>query len=603
MSSLRGKTGKKSVIKKSHFTRPNNFPIKKKIVSFISSINYKAIIKDIFNRLLYFFLIFLIFPIISVFMWLMLIKGNLNFINIISLLFTFILNLMVFAKIMSLRTNWGLFVKFPQPLSWKHILLREKIFGVNATFWISYGVFYVIYDDIWRVVNHPQSWTNTMVEYYEFILTITTVVFIIMMFEGFSLMFVLLGKATYYLLFKNTDQVKNVNFERARKKHFIASSASFHATNSIIVLGLVLIISIISAKIVSDQIDNLFLDPTSFDPFGFFTSLVFGFLLLSYFIISLNNMVFKQFKWEHDIDIKRSIPILLVCLFVFINVIYFTKYFAVAMVYLPVNAKDPATIMLSKTLSPAGIPWFEDKFFVALITLMDYLTFSIISAMLVYLIFFAQTSKKHIVEFLEKSRNLLNDNNESSLESKVIEKFFSKQLKNQKFAKYYSLFFYIYNLGVPFLASWIIMYLLLSDVKNGTGEFDIAVHKYQYKILAYGLLMFPFTIILGQVQKYHRYSLTYFISKDIWVKFAKYLTVHCSIVNGCLIDLFIRGVYRLSKEYGNIEPPSSIQTFQSFLISIFVLGFLFSGISSKVEEFIIKVYDYDVNNNLKEIKN
>ncbi|MGI5992489.1 MAG: hypothetical protein ACOX79_08895 [Methanosarcina sp.] len=307
-------------------------------------------------------------------------------------------------------------------------------------------------------------------------------------------------------------------------------------------------------------------------------------------------------KWEHDIDIKRNIPTLLVCLFFFINVIYFTKYLAVAMVYFPIDANDPATIMLSKTLTPAGKPLLEDKFFVALVTLMNYLTFSFISAGVVYLIFFAQTSKKHIVEFLEKSRNLLNDDNELGSMSKLIEKLFSKQLKNQKFGKYYSLFFYIYSLGIPFLASWIIMYLLFSDVKNGTGEFNIAVHKYEYGILAYGFLMLPFTTILGQVQKYHRYSLTYFISKDIWVKFAKYSTIHSSIVDACLVDLFIRGVYRLSKEYGNIEPPSSIQTFQAFLISTFVLGFLFSGISSKVEEFIVKAHDYDVNNNSKESK-
>lgn len=55
MSSRRHKMKNKSVIKKKHFTKPNNFPIKKKIISFISSFNYNSIIKDIFNRLLYFF--------------------------------------------------------------------------------------------------------------------------------------------------------------------------------------------------------------------------------------------------------------------------------------------------------------------------------------------------------------------------------------------------------------------------------------------------------------------------------------------------------------------------------------------------------------------
>lgn len=113
MSSRRRNLGKENVSKKKHLTKQKKFPRYKNIILFFSSINYNLIIKDMLNRLLYIVLIF-VFSIIAIFIMLI-IFGNddLNYLHIVSIFFGFIINLIIFAKIISLRSNWKtLFFKY-----------------------------------------------------------------------------------------------------------------------------------------------------------------------------------------------------------------------------------------------------------------------------------------------------------------------------------------------------------------------------------------------------------------------------------------------------------------------------------------------------------
>jgi len=597
MNSHKHKTRKKSFIKKRNSIKQNVSIRYKKVIRFFSSINYRSTIKDLLNRLLYFFLILVVYPISSIFLFSLLEKGILHSLNIISI-FAFILNLMVFAKIISLRSNWAtLYFKYPQPLSWKYILLKQKSFGVISSFWISYGISYVIFDNISRVVYHTQDWTNTMIENYELILILITIGFIIFVIETFFFIFTIFEKGAYHILFKNTAKTKDANFDRASKNQPISASATFNITNSIIVLGLVLISSILFAKIVCDQINNYFLDSASFNLDILLFSAILALLFSTYFMISLNTMIFKKFKWEHDIDIKRNIPILLFCFFIFMNVIYFSKYLAVFMFYIPIDANDPATIMLSKTLSPAGKPWLEDKFFVALTTFMDYITFSIISLILAYIIFFVQTSKKHIVEVLEEIKRIVINNNEPNSKSDVIERLFSKQLRNENFVKYYSLFFYVYLFGTEVIFSLILLFYVEYDDKFGAGAYKTAVNKYLYESIAYAFFLPVFGAIYRQSQNYYQYPLRYFIkSRNTWHNFVRALLLYYPIVFFYPIKIFTTDVYRISKQYGNIVPPESIQVMQSIFFSFFVLGFLSINIYPKIEEFLMNLYDHDFYN-------
>ena len=598
MSSRRRKTGKKNVIKKSHFTRPNNFPIKKKIVSFISSIKYKSIIKDVFNRLLYFFLIFVVYPISSTFIVVSLGKGNLNYLQTIIIFFAFIVNLISFAKIMSLRTNWTFIIKYPHVLPWKDILLKRKFFSLTTTIIFTFSLYNSIYDNFVIAYNHPYFWTNPLVAK-------TAITFVelgnLFGFEMIFWYFALSEKLTSHFLKKdikahNATNVKNSQFiELINNKLKFFDSATYQPTDSKIVLVIVLIGSIIFAKIVSDQINNYFLDLTSFNFSILFFSAVLALLFSTYFMISLNILIFKKFKWEHDIDIRRNIPILLFCFFIFMNAIYFAKYLAVFMFYIPIDANDPATIMLSKTLSPAGKPWLEDKFFVALTTFMDYITFSIISSILAYIIFFVQTSKKHIMEVLEEIKRIILSSNKPNSKSNVIEKLFSKQLRNQNFVKYYSLFFYIYIFGIEAIFAFILFFYAKYDDMFGAETFKIAVNRFIYETIIYTSLLPVLGAIYSQSQVYYQYPLRHFISRSNWQNFVKILLIYYPIVFLYPITIFINDVYRISKQYGNIVPPENIQVMQS-IFSVFVLGFLSINIYPKIEEFLMNLYDHDFYN-------
>ena len=363
---------------------------------------------------------------------------------------------------------------------------------------------------------------------------------------------------------------------------------------------IVLISSILFAKIVSDQINDYFLDSASFNLGMLLFSALLAFLFLTYLIISLNTIVFKKFKWEYDTDIKRNIPILLFSFFIFMNAIYFAKYLAVFMFYIPIDANDPATtIMLSKTLSPAGKPWLEDKFFVALTTFMDYITFSIISFILAYIIFFTQTSKKHIVEVLEKVKRIVLNNNEPNSKSDLIEKLFSKQLRNEIFVKYYSLFFYVYVFGTEVIFSLILLFYVEYDDKFGAGAYKLAANKYMYESIAYTFFLPVFGAIYRQSQNYYQYPLRYFIkSRNTWHNFVRALLLYYPIVFFYPIKIFTTEVYRISKQYGNIVPPESIQVMQAIFFSVFVLGFLSINIYPKIEEFLMNLYDHDFYNEL-----
>lgn len=321
-------------------------------------------------------------------------------------------------------------------------------------------------------------------------------------------------------------------------------------------------------------------------------------ILFFYFIISLNIMVFKHFKWKNDVNIKSKIPMLFWSFFVFINGIYFTKYLSTAMFYYPIEGNDPATMMLlSNMIMPSGKHPLDDKFFIALGISIDYLTFGIIFSIIVYLVFFGQTSKKeYVMKFLKKTKKIIIVDNDSvnfkNPISEAIEKIFSNQLRNRDFVKYFSLFNYIYALGIPFLFSLITLYLIVNDSMFSTGAFGIAVHKYQYEFGAYILLTLIIELIFGQAQKHYEYPVSCFISKTNWQKICKYLfSIHYPLFGSCALAVFMREVYRMSRVYGNIAAPESMQTLQYIIVSIFVLGYFSINVSPKLEEFFNKMFE------------
>ncbi|MFV8416353.1 hypothetical protein [Methanosarcina mazei] len=469
-----------------------------------------------------------------------------------------------------------------------------KIFVLPTTIWNTIFIFLLSYDNARAALENPYFWDSSVIAN---IAIIFTALGILLLFE------VSFGYFVFCEIFfpqphQNTTKVKNDSFGGAITNQLISPrSATFKVTDSKIVLIGSFVVSVVFARGVCEQIDYYFLDSASFNFGILFCCALFALLLFTYFVISLNTMVFKRLKWKHDIDTKSKTHALFWSFFVFINCIYFTKYIAIAMVYYPVESNDPATMMfLSNVITPAGKHPLEDPFFIALATFMDYVTFSIISVILAYLVFFTQTSKKHIMGVLEKINKILNNDSGSVSPknpiSEVIEKLFSKQLRNQSFAKYFSLFFYFYTLGIPALISLLTLFLIVYDEQFGTNTFTSTVHKYQYHLGAYLFFNLVLISFLEQTWKYYEYHLSYFISANFWRKSVKYFfSIHYPLLSSCSVAIFMRDVYRMSNEYGNIEAPENIQILQSMFFSIFVFGYLSMSVSSRIEDFSIKVFE------------
>lgn len=127
----------------------NNIILKFKIVFiFFAQIRNNKIIQDIYNILIYIFLIFLFLYISRVLIWFEIVGGNLDFLDILKVLFSSILSLILVAKIISIRSNWKtLFFKYTDAISWKKIL-RENLFLVFCiTFFNSIAVLMIAFQD------------------------------------------------------------------------------------------------------------------------------------------------------------------------------------------------------------------------------------------------------------------------------------------------------------------------------------------------------------------------------------------------------------------------------------------------------------------------
>jgi len=109
-----------------------------KLKIILTLIKNNEIINFSYNTLIYFFLLFLFLYLSRVLIWFKIFSGNLSYLNIFTVLFAFLLNLVLVAKIISVRSKWKtLFFKSNDILSWKTILRNEPILMFIITFWNS----------------------------------------------------------------------------------------------------------------------------------------------------------------------------------------------------------------------------------------------------------------------------------------------------------------------------------------------------------------------------------------------------------------------------------------------------------------------------------
>ena len=284
--------------------------------------------------------------------------------------------------------------------------------------------------------------------------------------------------------------------------------------------------------------------------------------------------------------------------FIFVNAIYFAKYLKIALVYDPIDTNNPEMSIISEMMVLAGgIPYNHPTNLMNM-GLIYYLLISVGFAIITYIIFFhlnptpcflelKSKLKQKITNFLEESTS---HKNLEGIQFKIIEKLFSKQLRKRTTVKRFIDFLFVYIIVIPFITSLFDLYFLVYDSIFGHSSYRSFLLRGQYIIGIYFFFLIVFMDILEVARKSHKIPLTSIIKKNTLTKYVKYLSIHYSIAISCYIAIFISWVYRLSKEYGGIEAPEEIKTFQILLLFL-ASEYTLSNISQKAEDCLNKAIE------------
>ena len=557
----------------------NNIILKfKAILVFLSLIRNNKVINFIYNLLIYIFLLMLFLYVSRILIWFKIASGNLSILDILTVLIAFILDLILFAKIISVRSNWKtLYLKYTNVLSWKTLLRKNFFFMVLFTIIIS-NILYIV-PFLLSIPFKDFEYNNQLL----ILIVIETLFFMIVSIEGFFLFLLLINKG---------DKIKHDD-----SRQLIGDSVKFQFTNSKIVLFLCLIASIIFARFVSEQINNTLLGITALD----LESLIIGIAITSglfvYYMISRNVIFFKNSNLEYNIDIKSNIIIFLISIFLLINGVYFAKFLAIFIAYLPIEITDPLLDplldeMLSLFYTSSGGISFYNSVAIDMVVFIYFLIISIFFTEIIYRIFLNYTIKKHSAELKMDFDQITSNSIVEPLRcngQKIIKKIFLKKLKSSNFRKHFSYFYYFFLFLTPLIFSFIITYLLISDTIFGRNTFINFTLKYYRVTIIYFIFLYVLGGVFVEVQNIHKYVVTDFINKNILYEYIMYIFVYLSITTSCLITISLRNVYQISEKYGELAP--EIIQVCNYGFFLYISAYVLLKLSKKIEEGFIKAIE------------
>ncbi len=517
-------------------------------------------LKNIYNLLIYTFYIFIFLYVSRVLIWFKIVGGDLDYLDILKVLFTFIIDILLVLKILSIRSYWKtLFFKYANSISWKKIFRVEPFIIICITLQNSFAVSIVAFQYASSFGNFEN---NIRLLFFMAIMTIILTM-ILFEFSFLGLLFMMSAKKS-----KHNDQNNST----------INNQIIFPVSNSKITLVLSLVSSIILARFVSKQINNYLLNIATLDLELLIIRLFLTSFLLIFFINSLNSLVFKKFKLKYNIDVKTNIGIFLFSVFLFVNGVYFVVYLATASFYFPLEISDPFFSKMDELYKVSmGVSIFDPNISNVTIFFL-FLLFSLIFVILLYLLLLYYFLKRDSIKIKWKSDQKMSNNYDGPFGikgQKIIKRIFSKQLRNQKFTTNYSRFYYFFIFFTAQILSLAYLYILVKDSTFGNKIFNINLFEYQYVIGGYFTSILILSGIFYEVQKIHKFHVTDFINKNILLKDVEFASYYYPIVTSCLITIFIRDIYQISEKYGGLIAPESIKTFQLivfFLISEYILS-------------------------------
>lgn len=559
--------------KKHIFFIKKNIKIRDYITRIFLIKNNKTI-KYIYNLLIYIFLLLIFFFVSRVFIWYKIVNGNLNYVGILTILLAFILDTILFAKIISVRSNRRIsFITYSDIVLWTKKLENHLIFLF---------LLWMIYISSLAVSTSQILYKDNL---FNFLLAILFPTIIIFEFN-FLIVKLYLFLIDDKFLTKGSNSIINeirtiINEKKFRLIKFI----------KIFLMVLSFIVSFYYGTLLTEEINNILIG-NSIRYNIFIISLIITSISFTFCIKIFHERFINYFNLRNvKIDLKN----IFVLLFSYINIIYITKYLAIVLVS---PSEDPLLILIhsmnDKYAVQSGISLKVQMEIDLLILLMGqfFLTLIFIIIVLIY----NSIKNLSISEALKKGFNIEEFSKKKYKSHKIIKFIISKQIKNDTFIKFIGYIYYWYILLGGICIGILLLYYLFQDqISNTNIFFENFINGNPFKVPMYILpLYFLITLVLSDIfdecQKKHVYKITDFIDKIYLKIFFKFAILYSNIMFAGLILMGLLKIYYIIEKYGNITINPNIKIIEYagvVIISILITDIL----SNKFKELISKEFD------------
>ena len=511
------------------------------------------LIKFIYNITIYIFSL-LFFVIVSRVIWFKIGNGNLNYLDILIILLAFILDLILFAKIISIRSKWKtLFFKRSNVLSWR------KIFRVQPFF-----LFFMTYLSFWNslaVSTTPILYKSNLLNFFVAILFNTIILF---EFNFFIIIILLYFKIEDYSIKENLI----IKLKYIAKLLLIIFSFCF---------------SFYCGMLLSEKINDILLGNFTNLNFSSFILLFLTSISFGFFIQNFHEILSGYFNLN---TIKIDLKITSIFVFAYIIIVYLTKYLSIVFFY-SISYDPTNELFLSFMESFVTEPEMLIKIGAFVITVIFTIVIYIFFIIYIYIIYFSFLQK--LEKYFKNGYNF----KQETKSQKLIRKLFSKQLQNDKFIKLINYIYYSYYLIGSIIIGIYLLWFLSQDSFFGTNTYirNFVIGN-PFELSKYLILLFIFVfLILKDIfevcQKKKKYTLTNFIDVGYIKIYFKFVMIYTSIAVTSLVYISLKNIYYILEKDGNIIVTKNIQIIE-YLVLIFVSILIVTYMLDKLKGLLAK---------------
>lgn len=529
-----------------------------------SLIKNNRVIKFIYNISIYIFLLCIFLIVSRVFIWFKIENGNLNYLDILIILLAFILDLILFAKIISIRSKWKtLFFKRSDVLSLRKILRNQPFF----LFFLTYMAFM----NSLSVSMTPILYKSNLLIFFVVILFNTIIIF------EFSFFIIII----FLLLFKIEDYsiiLTSLKYNKNReiiKENIILKFKFIRICVKLLFVFFSFSFSFYYGMLLSEKINDILLGNFTILNFGSFILLFLTSISFGFFIKNFHELISGYFNLN---KIKIDLKITSIFVFAYIIIVYLTKYLSIVFFY-SINYDPTNELFLSFMESFVTEPEMLIKIEAFVIFLLFFITTVIFTIVIYtffiiynYIIYFSFLQK---LEKIRKNEEIFKHETKSQ---KLIRKLFSKQLQNDKFIKLINYIYYSYYLIGSIIIGIYLLWFLSQDSFFGTNTYirNFVIGN-PFELPMYLILLFIFVfLILNSIfevcQKKKKYTLTDFIDVRYLKIYFKFVMIYTNIAVASLVYISLKNIYYILEKDGNIIVTKNIQIIEYLvLISVSIL--------------------------------